>query len=192
MARRWKKDGPRGAKGSDEAGLRLLGVVETLVAPFLTLFLSSLPFSLSLWVPSRSFEGSRRYREGGRREKKTNGALRSRLSSLRLTEELRLGSIAQARRPTAGWLAGLAWRTHRAHRATHRDHSPEPSPIQSQRFSFSLATTLFTTPNYLIACIARFFIDKPAPLLLAQTSFRAKRPRYGRIVFGAGNLTIAF
>lgn len=44
MARRWKKDGPRGAKGSDEAGLRLLGVVETLVAPFLTLFLSSLLF----------------------------------------------------------------------------------------------------------------------------------------------------
>lgn len=103
--------------------------------------------------------------------------------------ELRLGSIAQARRPTARWLAGLAWRTHRAHRATHRDHSPEPSPIQSQRFSFPLATTLFTTPNYLIACIARFFIDKSAPLLLAQTSFQAKRPRHGRTLFGVGNLT---
>lgn len=82
----------------------------------------------------------------GRRRKtreENEGALRSRLSSLRLTEELRLGSIVQARRPTAGWLAGLAWRTQRAHRATHRDHSPEPSSIQSQRFSFSTATSLF-------------------------------------------------
>ena len=57
----------RGAKGPDEAGLRLLGVVETLVAPFPTLSLSpSLSLAslfrllLSFCVPSRSFEGSRR------------------------------------------------------------------------------------------------------------------------------------
>ena len=59
----------RGAKGPDEAGLRLLGVVETLVAPFPTLSLSpSLSLSLaslfrlllSFCVPSLSFEGSRR------------------------------------------------------------------------------------------------------------------------------------
>ena len=41
----------RGAKGPDEAGLRLLGVVETLVAPFPTLSLSpSLSLSLLFFV----------------------------------------------------------------------------------------------------------------------------------------------
>jgi len=46
----------------------------------------------------------------------------------------RLGSGTQTP-PLLGWLAGLAWRTERAHRATHRDHSPEPSPIHSQWLS---------------------------------------------------------
>ena len=71
----------RSAKGPDEAGLRLLGVVETLVAPFSTLSFSlSLSFSvdllsssLSFRVPSRSFEGSRRWREEARREEENEG-----------------------------------------------------------------------------------------------------------------------
>ena len=45
----------RGAKGPDEAGLRLLGVVETLVAPFPTLSLSLSPSLARFSFSSPSF-----------------------------------------------------------------------------------------------------------------------------------------
>ena len=75
----------RSAKGPDEAGLRLLGVVETLVAPFSTLSLSLSTFFLPLFL-SVFLHGVSRGRAGGEKRqderKKTKGALRSRLSSL--------------------------------------------------------------------------------------------------------------
>ena len=134
--------GERESRGPDEERARAKATwrrVETLVAPF--------P-ALSMFPRGESERAVVVERRRKTREENEGAQLRSRLSSLRLTEELRLGSIAQARRPTAGWLAGLAWRTQRAYRATHRDHSPEPSPIQSQRFSFSAATQLITGRNY--------------------------------------------
>ena len=81
---------------------------------------------------------------------------------LRLSQDSncrRLGWGTQAHRCVAlvGWLAGWLAGAHRAEPATHWDHSPEPSPIQSQCSSF-LPSILFSSLHFTSFTISIFHL----------------------------------
>ena len=161
----------RSAKGPDEAGLRLLGVVETLVAPFstLSLFLCRPSFFLSFFPCSfTEFRGVAPVeRRGKTRGRKRRGPFEAglALSEAHGGAETWLNrSGTQAHRWLAGWV-GLA------HTESPPGHPPrpftgtEPHPIPAVLIC-PCPTTVFTTLNCLIEHIAPLIIDNPSLLLL--------------------------
>ena len=173
MARRWKKDGPRDAKGSDEAGLRLLGVVETLVAPFLTLFLSSLLFLfLSLFLCG-FLHGVSRGRAGTEKKederRKRTGPFEAGLAlwGSRWSWDL-AQSLRHAGPPLVGWLGWLGAHTEPTGPPTatiHRNrapsnpsgsHSPLPPRSLPRRITLSPVSRDFSSINPRL-----FYLRKP-------------------------------